>query len=132
MYKKQNGFTLIELLVVITIITLLISILLPALAAAREAARTIQCASNQRQVMLWLIMYAQDHDYRLPYPYDARQINYKLWGGALCGGGGGRYISDAQTFFCPSRSGLGNMGNLLADLQASTTDPDGSKDGKWA
>src|SRR5690625_54296 len=62
LHRKQNGFTLIELLVVITIITLLISILLPALAAAREAAQSVQCMSNERQIGLAVHSYANDHD----------------------------------------------------------------------
>src|SRR5690625_6113526 len=48
--SRRAAFTLIELLVVITIISLLIAILLPALQAAREAAKSIQCLSNLRQV----------------------------------------------------------------------------------
>jgi len=48
--RVPAGFTLIELLVVISIIALLIAILLPALGAARNAARTIQCLSNVRQM----------------------------------------------------------------------------------
>ena len=47
-----RAFTLIELLVVISIIALLIAILLPALSSAREAARTVQCLSNNRQIVI--------------------------------------------------------------------------------
>lgn len=64
--QSLHGFTLIELLVVITIITLLIAILLPALSAAREAARNMQCMSNQRQIGLAMFAYATDHNGYLP------------------------------------------------------------------
>ncbi|MEX0774661.1 MAG: type II secretion system protein [Phycisphaeraceae bacterium] len=58
---RPRGFTLIELLVVISIIALLIAMLLPALGNARQAARAIQCASNQRQLGLMLETYANDN-----------------------------------------------------------------------
>jgi prepilin-type N-terminal cleavage/methylation domain-containing protein/prepilin-type processing-associated H-X9-DG protein len=58
----RRAFTLIELLVVISIIALLIALLLPALRGARDAARTVTCASNQRQIGVLLHTYAADHD----------------------------------------------------------------------
>lgn len=61
----RAAFTLIELLVVIAIIAILAAILFPVFAQAREKARTITCLSNQKQLGLGLMMYAQDYDERL-------------------------------------------------------------------
>jgi len=55
---KRIGFTLVELLVVISIIAILAALLMPAIQAAREAARRIQCTSNQKQVAFAL----QNHE----------------------------------------------------------------------
>lgn len=57
----RRAFTLIELLVVIAIIALLVSILLPALASARDAARTLVCASGLRQMGVSLTTYGNEN-----------------------------------------------------------------------
>ncbi|MEX2672126.1 MAG: DUF1559 domain-containing protein [Phycisphaeraceae bacterium] len=67
MRVRTHGFTLMELMVVISIIALLIVILLPALQSARATARTIACASNQRQMDIAFHIYADDNDRWLPY-----------------------------------------------------------------
>jgi len=63
----QRAFSLIELLVVISIIALLIALLLPALTTAREAAKSVQCLSNQRQVGQLFVQHTADFDDYLPY-----------------------------------------------------------------
>jgi prepilin-type N-terminal cleavage/methylation domain-containing protein/prepilin-type processing-associated H-X9-DG protein len=64
--KKPIGFTLIELLVVIAIIAILAAILFPVFAKAREKARQITCASNEKQLGLAFMQYVQDNDEQFP------------------------------------------------------------------
>ena len=64
--KPRVGFTLIELLVVIAIIAILAAILFPVFAKAREKARQISCASNEKQLGLAFMQYIQDNDENMP------------------------------------------------------------------
>ncbi len=68
--RRAGAFTLIELLVVIAIIAILAAILLPALAKAKDKAKRIQDASNQRQYATSLRMYANDAADNLPNNYN--------------------------------------------------------------
>src|SRR5690625_501497 len=104
-HKYQSAFTLIELLVVISIISLLVAILLPALSAARKAAQSVQCMSNQRQVGLAMFSWQTDHDSYFPsyWPEKYHSQGKKVFWTRLLFNG--RYLDSMQAYNCPSFTG---------------------------
>ena len=72
------AFTLVELLVVILITSILIALLLPALAAARQAALAVICASNMNQTYLSYAYYAMHNRGLNPY-YTGRLSGLYAW-----------------------------------------------------
>ena len=64
--SRPSAFTLVELLVVIGIIALLIGILLPSLAASREEARSMICATHLDQIFKASYLFVSENDGRLP------------------------------------------------------------------
>jgi prepilin-type N-terminal cleavage/methylation domain-containing protein/prepilin-type processing-associated H-X9-DG protein len=98
----RKGFTLIELLVVIAIIAILAAILFPVFAKAREKARQTSCLSNEKQIVLGILMYSQDYDERLvPYATDNHAGGRYAYPELLM-----PYIKNTQIFQCPSKSAV--------------------------
>lgn len=101
----RKGFTLIELLVVIAIIAILAAILFPVFARAREKARQTSCLSNVKQIMLGLMMYAQDYDET--FIPGAAPTATAEWHNLL-----EPYVKSAQIFVCASQSSNVRSDNL--------------------
>lgn len=95
--KKSGSFTLIELLVVIAIIAILAAMLLPALAKAREKAQTISCCSQEKQLMLAVIMYTGDNKDMIPGSWGANGM--PGWFTNVY-----PYVNDMKVGTCPSNT----------------------------
>ncbi len=105
---RRRGFTLIELLVVIAIIAILAAILFPVFARAREKARQTSCLSNVKQIMLGVMMYAQDYDEVLPIGSNwTTPAGSIVWDQAL-----EPYVKNQQVFICPSEQRKQHARNL--------------------
>jgi prepilin-type N-terminal cleavage/methylation domain-containing protein/prepilin-type processing-associated H-X9-DG protein len=128
---KKKGFTLIELLVVIAIIAILAAILFPVFAKAREKARQITCASNEKQLGLGFLQYSQDYDEKWP------QMGGNPNGNTLGQGWGGQiysYVKATGVYHCPDDPTTVPSGttaypiSYAANLSLLRTDSGGTSD----
>lgn len=63
---RSRAFTLIDVLTSISVLAVLISLMVPGLAAARETARRVVCASNARQLGIGVVLWADARDGLVP------------------------------------------------------------------
>jgi prepilin-type N-terminal cleavage/methylation domain-containing protein len=85
-HRKLRGFTLIELLVVIAIIAILAAILFPVFAQAKQAAKSITCLSNMKQIGTGFQLYLGDNDDAFPVVYREDSVAAEDWTGELASG----------------------------------------------
>jgi prepilin-type N-terminal cleavage/methylation domain-containing protein len=110
--RAATAFTLIELLVVIAIIAILAAMLLPALARAKEKGRQTQCLSNEKQIGLAFVLFADEN--QDAYPATSSWDNFGGTVGKSDQFGGftpesnrplNRYAGTVNLFRCPSDKG---------------------------
>ncbi len=118
---KRTGFTLVELLVVIAIIAILISILLPSLSKVRQQATTVQCMSNQRQVLMAIRMYANENStIGFPWISESQPYIYYSWLQGLLDGhymtsdAAAQCTADSRYCFGPYKDIFGNANGVPA------------------
>ena len=64
---RPRAFTLVETLVAVALIIFLLTLLVPALSVAREKARRVSCAGNQKHLSSASTLYGTDYQNRLPW-----------------------------------------------------------------
>jgi type II secretory pathway pseudopilin PulG len=64
--RPPSGLTVVEVLVAVAVVGLLLSLLLPAFGRARDSANLVLCRARLRNLTTGCLIYAQDHDARLP------------------------------------------------------------------
>lgn len=105
---NARAFTLIELLMVIAVISIIAALLFPVFGRVREKGRQTACESNERQLGIAIMAYAQDHDETLPPRTPAGQ--HYSWKFAIS-----PYLKSQDVYHCPS-----NPSRELEDYNTAT------------
>ncbi len=105
---NHRAFTLIELLVVISVIGILAGMLMPAISLVRESSRKANCGSNQRQIVMEMLLYRAEQG---------------SWPNSGTGAGSqglliNKLKEDYKLFVCPSQN---NAKALVEDLRTAGT-----------
>lgn len=104
MKRTHCAFTLIELLVVIAILGILVALIFPVISKSIDAANTVKCLTNLRQIGVAVPLYAADNDGRIPIAYDGRigsKEKLTAWSALDAGG----YINNSSGLLeCPGRT----------------------------
>ena len=106
--KRRAYFTLAELCVIIVILAVLLSLPVTLLSNVQENAQSVTCQNNLKKLGIGCAMYGKDNnDYRPP----VRQSQTNAIGAYAAPTGlgllyTGKYVSDAETFYCPNMPAL--------------------------
>jgi prepilin-type N-terminal cleavage/methylation domain-containing protein/prepilin-type processing-associated H-X9-DG protein len=119
--RSIKGFTLIELLVVIAIIAILAAILFPVFAQAREKARQITCASNEKQLGLAFMQYVQDNNETFPsgVPTNLAVTWTTYQGGEGWAGEIYPYVKSGGAYNCPDDPNFDQPAHVPAEVPVS-------------
>ena len=93
--KLRQGFTLVELLVVLVILASMVAIAAPYGRGMLQRSKALHCNQNLRQIGAACMLYASEHNMRLPETTHQRSKGGKSWSLTLQ-----PYSGDRLTFKC--------------------------------
>jgi len=101
---KPRAFTLIEMLVVVAIIAILAAMLMPQLRKGLEAAKSVSCANNEKQLFMCFNMFADDHQGYYPpgntkYTGEKDKVNWPYFSSGNESTWDGRWINCLGSYF---------------------------------